>query len=117
MSIQTLNWTSPSSIYGEHTDMFVYIPKQYERAQRGKMVCMFALKGEFETHHASSANCCANIGSGWDWERGEDVIVKSGECVDIFRSNYGEIETLTHPEWLKNRKRFTQQVLFYRIKG
>lgn len=97
--------------------MFVYIPKQYERAQCGKMVCMFALKGEFETYHASNANYCANIGSGWDWARGEDVIVKSGECVDIFRSNYGEIETLTHPEWLKNRKRFTQQVLFYRIKG
>ena len=117
MSIQTLNWTSPSSICGEHTDMFVYMPKQHERAQRGKMVCMFALKGEFEEHHANNSNYCANIGSGWEWERGEDVTVKSGECVDIFRSNYGEIETLTHPEWLKNRKRFIEQVLFCRVKG
>ncbi len=117
MSIQTLNWTSPSSVYGEQHDILVYIPKQYECAQRGKMVCMFALKGEFQEYHANDTNRCANIGSGWEWEKGEDVTVKSGERVDIFHSNYGEIEALTHPEWLKNRKRFTQQVLFCRVKG
>lgn len=119
MSIKKLNWILPTDLHGEYHDICLYIlPEDVSKiGKRGRMVCYFAFKGELESHNYYGANHCVNIGSGWGWETGEEITVKSGECIDVLYSANGEIETMTHPEWLKHQHLFVSTILFCRVKG